>query len=90
MNICELHRLFPPDRPTHISVYERLDPQTLEHVQADEGRCDWLQALIAHPRKTRRCSKHRQQTPPPVLVGGRATPGQKVTREGGGVGLDRG
>ena len=67
MKICELHRLFPPDRRTHIFVYERLDPRTLEHAQADEGRCYWR-----------------------VLVGGRATPGQKVTREGGGVGWDCG
>ena len=67
MKIYELHRLFPPDRRTHIFVNERLDPRTLEHAQADEGRCYWR-----------------------VLVGGRATPGQKVTREGGGVGWDCG
>ena len=51
MNICELH----------ISVYERLDTRTLEHVQADEGRCSGLQPLIAHLRRMRRCSKRRLQ-----------------------------
>ena len=60
MNISELYQIFPPDRQTQIFVYERLDPRTLEHVQADEGRY-WLQALIAHPRKMRRRSKRNLQ-----------------------------
>ena len=45
----------------HISVNERLDPRTLDHVQADEGRWDRLQPLIVHFRKMRRCSKRRLQ-----------------------------